>query len=420
MTGHVRNISTREYHIYINSRANDLPIHKEEVEKSIIDKFRALSGCSDPLVLRLFSVTAKLDFIHKDLFHETHVNNLVHINRSRSFYSMLFKRSRRQMGIVIRKPTPIVVPVNLKRTIAKDRKEVAALDDAREAAALNIDHDYYMELSAKPFLELEEKMEVKKYNLATHYRVDQTEITPKFVKTFDREKPRTIWYNTVKALDTKMKLHDAIVNWRSKSAGEIEDSVDLKCRSPNIIMCLLAMDGLNEAMPQTKGVKFTESVPYFAGTKTRRQVVEAGLDRFIPVIRNYKEMVSQMFNIKISVITSNRQMFRSKLNLVNAIFKKMFGLALKGKCVYTGNPNVFTLQLMNCFTYVNDVITLKLPSGKLIKSLLNMPKPPAPEVPQVPEEVPEEVQPDIKPINFCHVMDNIAHPDEDTLLLRQS
>jgi hypothetical protein len=143
MTGRVRNILTREYHIYINSRANDLPIHKEEVEKSIIDKFRVLSGCSDPLVLRLFSVNAKLDFIHKDLFHQTHVNNLVHINR-RSFYSMLFKRARRQMGVVIRKPTPIVMPVNLKRTIAKDRKEVAALDDAQEAAAFNINHDQYM------------------------------------------------------------------------------------------------------------------------------------------------------------------------------------------------------------------------------------------------------------------------------------
>jgi len=44
MTGHVRNISTREYHIYINLRANNLPIHKEEVERSIIDKF--LTGTS--------------------------------------------------------------------------------------------------------------------------------------------------------------------------------------------------------------------------------------------------------------------------------------------------------------------------------------------------------------------------------------
>jgi len=96
------------------------------------------------------------------------------------------------MGVIIRKPMPIVVLVDLKRTIAKDRKEVAAIDDAREAAAFNIDHNYYMELSARPFLELEEKMEVKKYNLAMHYGVDQNEITPEFVKTFDREKPRTI------------------------------------------------------------------------------------------------------------------------------------------------------------------------------------------------------------------------------------
>jgi len=119
------------------------PSTRKKWRRVFIDKFRALSGCSDPLVSRLFSVNAQLDFIHKDLFHETHVNILVHINRSRLFYSMLFKRSCRQMGVVIRKPTPIVVPVGLKRTIAKDRKEVAAIDDAQEAAALNIDHDQY-------------------------------------------------------------------------------------------------------------------------------------------------------------------------------------------------------------------------------------------------------------------------------------
>jgi len=83
--------------------------------------------------------------------------------------------------------------------------------------------------------------------------------------------------------------------------------------------------------------------------------------------------------------------------------------------VYTGNPNVFTLKLMTCFTYVDGVMALKLPSGKLIKSLLNKPKPQVPEVPQVPEEV----QPDIKPIDLPHVMDNIAHPDDGLSLARQ-
>jgi len=49
------------------------------------------------------------------------------------------------------------------------QKEVAANDDTQEAVAFNIDMDHYTELSNKNFLELEEKLEVKKYNLAMHY-----------------------------------------------------------------------------------------------------------------------------------------------------------------------------------------------------------------------------------------------------------
>jgi len=178
------------------------------------------------------------------------------------------------------------------------------------------------------------------------------------------------------------------------------------------------MDGLNEVMPPTKEGKFTDSVPYFAGAKTRRQVVEAGLDRFIPVIRNHKEMVSQMFDIKMSVITSDRGTLKHKLALVNAIFRKTFGLTLKGEYVKKGGANVFTLELMDCFTYVDGVMALKLPSGKVVKSHLNAPKPPE-EVPQVPAEVPQVAE-EVQPINVRRLMDNIAHPDENTLLARQS
>jgi len=87
---------------------------------------------------------------------------------------------------------------------------------------------------------------------------------------------------------------------------------------------------------------------------------------------------SQMFDIKISVIMSNWQTLRSKLNLVNAIFRKTFGLTLKGNVVRGGNPKVFELKLMDCFTYVDGVMMLKLPSSELIKSYLNHPKPLAP------------------------------------------
>jgi len=35
-------------------------------------------------------------------------------------------------------------------------------------------------------LEIEEKLEVKKYQLAIHYGIDPTQITPEFVKTFNK------------------------------------------------------------------------------------------------------------------------------------------------------------------------------------------------------------------------------------------
>jgi len=88
-------------------------------------------------------------------------------------------------------------------------------------------------------------------------------------------------------------------------------------------------------------------------------MVEAVLDRFITLIWQHKELVSQYFDIKISVIMSEWKTLKHKLAL------EAFGLTLKGNHVKTGNPTVFELKLMDCFTYVNGVLTLKLPSSKL-------------------------------------------------------
>jgi len=133
------------------------------------------------------------------------------------------------MGVVVKEPTPIEVPKDLKHTITKDKKEVANKDDTPEAAAISIDIDCYSELSKKPFLELEEKLEMKKYNLVMHYEIDLKEITTEFVKMFERQKPRTVWYNTVKAVSTDMKQYDGILDWHNRSVEEIKDSIDLKC-----------------------------------------------------------------------------------------------------------------------------------------------------------------------------------------------
>jgi len=125
--------------MYINSVNLNMSIHKEEVERSIANQFGALTSCREPLELWLVSIRGKRVFEFKDLFHQTHVNNIVHLNHSRCFYKMLFKRSWRQMGMVVREPTLIKVPKDLNSTINKDRKEVAVNDDARMARAFDID-----------------------------------------------------------------------------------------------------------------------------------------------------------------------------------------------------------------------------------------------------------------------------------------
>jgi len=53
------------------------------------------------------------------------------------------------------------------------------------AGAFDIDMDCYSELCGKTFLELEEKLELRKYKLALHYGVDPKEINPNFIEAED-------------------------------------------------------------------------------------------------------------------------------------------------------------------------------------------------------------------------------------------
>jgi len=38
-----------------------------------------------------------------------------------------------------------------------------------------------------------------------------------------------------------MKLHDGVMDWHNRSMQEIVNSTDLKCQSPNIIMCFTCL-----------------------------------------------------------------------------------------------------------------------------------------------------------------------------------
>jgi len=90
---------------------------KVETFLMIYTWIHSLNSCHYPLVSQIISVNGKIDFKYRDFFHQTHINNLVHLNRSRCFYKTLFKKSHKRMGVVVREPTPIEVPKDLKHAI---------------------------------------------------------------------------------------------------------------------------------------------------------------------------------------------------------------------------------------------------------------------------------------------------------------
>jgi len=91
--------------------------------------------------MRLIDVSGKNEFGFKDLFHQTHVNNVVHLNRSKSFFKMLFKCCSEDMGAVCRAPTPCAPPIGLQVKIANDKKLVNAANQNKVAKSFDVTAD---------------------------------------------------------------------------------------------------------------------------------------------------------------------------------------------------------------------------------------------------------------------------------------
>jgi hypothetical protein len=77
-------------------------------------------------------------------------------------------------------------------------------------------------------------------------------------------------------------------------------------------------------------------------------------------------MVLQLFEIGLKAILAEWANLRQKINLANAIFRKTFGVSLKAHCMRKDEANTYELILRECLVYIKGVISLKLPSGKVI------------------------------------------------------
>jgi len=63
-----------------------------------------------------------------------------------------------------------------------------------------------------------------------------------------------------------------------------------------------------------------------------RPVLEAGLDKFIPLIRQHKEMVSQVFGIKISIIMLDCKTLRAQFGFPGLAGGRIWVCVSNKKC----------------------------------------------------------------------------------------
>jgi len=109
-----------------------------------------------------------------------------------------------------------------------------------------------MELSNKDSIEPHEQFVMRKMRLNKHYEVESNDIAQVFVKIFEKESKKTIWFN-----HTKFKLEKR--EWAASLAWKLTNNIDQCSWSKNIIHSMFAINRLNAVRTPVNDQPFTKS-----------------------------------------------------------------------------------------------------------------------------------------------------------------
>jgi hypothetical protein len=104
MLGRVRNVESREYHIYCKYSSSDLPDTVEEIERAIATRVEIANIVCNPLEMpKMINATGTYEYTLKDLYYHLHIGNIVHRCQSRNHFSRLFQQCRRESVFRLKK-----------------------------------------------------------------------------------------------------------------------------------------------------------------------------------------------------------------------------------------------------------------------------------------------------------------------------
>jgi hypothetical protein len=251
MLGRVRNVESREYHIYCKYSASDLPDTVEEIEHTIATRVEISNIVCNPLEMpKLINATGAYEYTLKDLYYHLHIGNIVHRCQSRNHFSQLFQQCRRESGVQIKKKASGLSEEKVQEVRTKNKKivdEIVMQQNKAIAEAPGLSDEEAGRLKHEEILTLEQKNSLTAHRLANCYHVLPEVITPEFVKKYNKPKVMSTFSNLNYQVLSQESIADAVNKWRQLQAEE-DNSIEDLSRRDNLLKCMFAVDILNGLM----------------------------------------------------------------------------------------------------------------------------------------------------------------------------
>ncbi len=383
MMGRVRNISSREYHIFIKlSGQTNVPLTVEEIETAVARESQVLGITSNPLNMSmLINTEGQREYRCKDLYYRLHIGNIALRCQSRCQFTQHFQADREKMGAkLIRRHVDVKDAKAIKNENTAAIRKVAADDNTAIARAPEISPDEFELLQKmKDRLTSQEHNSMLAYKLREFYRVKT--LTPEFVAKYNTQKMKRT-YTNLNAVSTKEGTINAKINGKRKAisevlsiqeelAGPAGQNCNILSRNDRPVQQIIAVELLNVLMPKSRtgymsdgGRQFdrfeeknySENHDRITSVKVTRKELEDQMDAAIKILTDNAAMVMLKFDNMTKEKLKKRPMFKNNLELINSILAQTFDI----KIAPAGNVSAkqkcqnYVLKMSENFTWNDD------------------------------------------------------------------
>lgn len=343
MLGRVRDISSREYHIYVDSHPADMPNTMKAVEQAMADRADIAGIDTNPMGMpTMINIRGGNEYSLKDLYYHIHCGNVLHRCRSMNNFRSLLVSARRSMGAQIKKND--MKPEESTAGEFRKIKEQLKVDNATEIAqAKALDENEQKKLEASDIITRNERNSLTLHKLGDIYHIPVEKIDKDFVLKYNKPKLIANFYNLNALQRSTESIQTAIENWRKgtkigfdgqeiEATNESINDGSLSGRRDNLLKCMFAIDALNAVMEKTDGQNgYCHVMKHFRKRFVARAVIIAGIDQYIARLQQHADALSLIFNIPKSKFLQPRGELKQKLELVNSILRATFGISIKGE-----------------------------------------------------------------------------------------